>query len=698
MLFNALAIVQLAAMAVTVALVWRMRAEPSRRAIVIAGLIWVAFATVFYWIAGPNSFALINQELDYGVTQQAFFAGLPQGTRFAHGFAGGNDIHGMSAISGSLVSLDRLLLDHLPLWLAFTVNRVLATGLGLLGGYLICRRWGGCDRLTAFAASALATVAGEFTTTVVWSVGLGYAILPLVVYAVVLRLGRPGYWWGVGAVSVLNALSCTPSHSMVATCATLGFAALLLGPRGTLRALPGMAMVVVAVILVWHETLFAMALIGPWSYRASLGVKTLTLGEAVARVIGMTVTYKEITAVLVLALLLLWRGAPRAALWPGLLTVALLAGPVALFQVPWRELGLGPLGAFNFGYLLYGLPVVACLLMGLAGTQWRGRAPLAGIVLAALAVGRLAWLDAYQPVVWLSQGGLKIIATGELAHAAWRPAEPTRVVSVPYRLPTNTAATAGLDSFDGFTALVPRPIGVWWGRAIPWQEASPDAGNLTMEPQLDLKCCARTDMARLINLDALRIANVGIILSRLPLGGDGLRLLSDTDDSVAPPRTGAPLAETLRTYAGYLSNPPSLHAYGIGVPLPRVYSPTGLHVVADDIGDGELVKEVLARALDRVVVIRRSDAAGLGGYSSGVARIVSFAPVLNGFDVEMEAPTGGLVVINAPWMPFWRATVDGAPIPVVAGNVIHMAAAVAPGARQLRLRWERPLLREKLLN
>ncbi|RAU23560.1 hypothetical protein CU669_00180 [Paramagnetospirillum kuznetsovii] len=684
-------------MATAAFLTHRVKAEPSRRAILGAGFGWVALTSLLYWVAGPYSFAIINQELDYAVPLYAFVAGLPEGTQFAHGFAAGNDVFGMSPFSGQLVSLDRFLLTHLPLWLAFTVNRILATSLGLMGGYLICRRWGRCDRITAFGVSALATVAGEFTTTVVWTVGLGYAILPLMVYAVVLRQGKRHYWLGVLAVAILNALSCTPTHSMVATCATLGFTMLLVGPKAALRAVPGTAVVVLVVILVWHEMLFGMASLGVWSYRASLAVDSPPILEVIARLTDMASIYKETFAALALAILSLWRGGWKRAMAPTAITAALFMAPLILFQTPWSRIGLKPLGAFNFTYLLYGLPVVVILLMAQAGQRWNGRAPLVGILVCALAVGRLAWLDAYQASVWLSQGGVNTVSTEALKTAPWRPVEPTRVVSVPYRLPANVAASAGFDTLDGFTALLPRSLGIWWEWAIGPVKEKPNTGNLTLETQIDLKCCRRYDMAKLINLDALRIANVGIILSRLPLGGEGLRLISATDDSVSPPRTDTPRSDALRSYVGYLAKPPPIHAYGLDSPLPRVFAATSLHLVADDAGDEAMVRDVLSNAMSRAAVLRATDGTTLDAPDRWTMTITAATLVENGFDIVLDAPDGGIAIINTPWMPFWKARVDGVARPVVSANVIHLAVAVPPGGKRLELRWDRPLLRHKLL-
>ncbi len=48
-------------------------------------------------------------------------------------------------------------------------------------------------------------------------------------------------------------------------------------------------------------------------------------------------------------------------------------------------------------------------------------------------------------------------------------------------------------------------------------------------------------------------------------------------------------------------------------------------------------------------------------------------------EVEVNAPWGGVLVLNDVWHPWWRATVDGHEQPIMRANVIFRAVAVPPG-------------------
>lgn len=62
---------------------------------------------------------------------------------------------------------------------------------------------------------------------------------------------------------------------------------------------------------------------------------------------------------------------------------------------------------------------------------------------------------------------------------------------------------------------------------------------------------------------------------------------------------------------------------------------------------------------------------------AGTVRLVSYEPTR--VDVATESPAGGWVVLNDVWYPWWRATVDGVPAPILKANVLFRAVAVSPG-------------------
>ena len=74
----------------------------------------------------------------------------------------------------------------------------------------------------------------------------------------------------------------------------------------------------------------------------------------------------------------------------------------------------------------------------------------------------------------------------------------------------------------------------------------------------------------------------------------------------------------------------------------------------------------------------RAAAAG----TPGTARLLRYANTE--IVVEVDAPAGGILLLNDVWHPWWRATVDGADTEIMKANVIFRAVVVPRGRHTVR--------------
>ena len=101
----------------------------------------------------------------------------------------------------------------------------------------------------------------------------------------------------------------------------------------------------------------------------------------------------------------------------------------------------------------------------------------------------------------------------------------------------------------------------------------------------------------------------------------------------------------------------------------------------------------------KTVLLEKAPSLPAGSAIAGTARLVRYANTE--VVVEVDAPSGGILVLNDVWHPWWRATIDGADAEIMRANVIFRAVAVPPGKHTVRFTFE-PLrgawreLREKL--
>lgn len=680
-MFQVLPLIQLgvAALVLAAAYKWKFGSHPpSSRLMALLGGAWVALATWPFWVAGDASFAATNSELDYPLTLIPLVDAAK--ARFLPAVAGGVDTFG-EIFSGSYISLEYALLSWLPLPAAHALHKIAVVSVSF-GGMFILARAMGVAPLLALAAAALFSVSHERILLITWAHGLGFALPPLAAWVVVCRLGRPRYWLGVIALSALIAISSSPTHSVPVVVVTIAATALIWGRGAWWRMIPAIALIMVMVVANWHEALFAKALLSPWTARGQylphetrmLGVLQILagLGGVVAWAVG--------------------RGLTTLARPVSALVFAGLFGPVVMIVI--QEIpALGPLTAINFGNMQIAFTALAALVfaMGLDGLPtWRFAVP-AGLAFAA---AQMAWFQVYIPLVWLSEGGVSQVtsAVSQLRNAAWRPSEPERVVSVTYRLPANAALLAGFDTADGGYAMALKSQEHFWGRVVAPHAQEGDSGFLGFQQvALNWKCCQSYAVADFADLDLLRMANVGFILSRVPLHGQGVIQVEGPIDAL-PPRASQPAWERARAFVRELFHPAGVRVYALEKPLPRVFAATGVTVVPDVLSDAAFFTQL--RSAGRTVLAREAQAAALAEGAGKSFTITGFGQQGDTVAVAVDAPQGGVLVVNVPYLPFWHAYADGKAVKVVPVNGIHMAAVVPPGSRGMEFRYERPLLRE----
>ena len=73
-------------------------------------------------------------------------------------------------------------------------------------------------------------------------------------------------------------------------------------------------------------------------------------------------------------------------------------------------------------------------------------------------------------------------------------------------------------------------------------------------------------------------------------------------------------------------------------------------------------------------------------WEAGTARIARYANTE--VDVAVDAPDGGLLLLNDVWHPWWHATLDGKPVDMLRANVIFRAVALPPGPHQVHFAFE----------
>jgi hypothetical protein len=127
--------------------------------------------------------------------------------------------------------------------------------------------------------------------------------------------------------------------------------------------------------------------------------------------------------------------------------------------------------------------------------------------------------------------------------------------------------------------------------------------------------------------------------------------------------------------------------YAAPIRLFAVPSPMPLAYVSTHTRSGEGLPALLT-LVDPDFDFRRevlipAGAAPAPGHGEGTSRIVFASP--DRMKIEVSAADGGYLVVLESYDPGWRATVDGAPTPVVPANVLFRGIRVGPGTHLVEL-------------
>lgn len=685
----------------------------SRQSVLTAMLVFAVVLYAEFFLLGESSVALFNEESDTGsAIFNYLYRDLSADQQWTHKFGGGHDIYAMFARGMELFSLERLIYPYFPFWLGSLIVRVSSFVVGSIGAYLIARRAFGSTRLVALMlAWFYMTYHLDQIKCLNW--GSGMALPALAAYLVVVRYGRSMYWPGVILTGLLAASSLV-THSLFATLAAIAAAAILIPGRLRWTVVAAAGLVCVIVLVMWHEKIYAFFQFAPHSLRGQVVVAS-SLIEAILSLRHDFNNYLAATLLLLTALAALVATYPKGALR----FIAALAG-IAALQVgmtifPWEALGLGILGNVHFkiGPSIAFLAIAAAASAFSAmrsrylaqkepsngGKSFRLTTSSKGLLLATV-FGLLIWHKGYIVYLNIHNGGMSQFTTVQnLAHPYWAPDYPFRVATLDIKYANIAAGFYGFDTFDGILNFVPAGISTYWGSVIskkPFVAIYPGAGY-----DFDFFSRKRLafDIDAQLRLSMLGVSNVEFLFSRIPLAANGLTKVSGPTTEQWHLFQGTAVEKTryYRWRLGNLWQSDDIHVYRLPHSLPRAFGATRVHIISDNANSSELVDAVTQWAPQRAAVVRLSDAHHLVP-KFGHARVSRVRKVLNGYEVDLDAPQGGIVVLNSLYLPFWNAFADGRQITAVKANMVHMAVAVPAGTRILSFHYKRPLLREVVAN
>ena len=662
--------------------------------------VWLGLFLLPYVIFGPSSFLWMDDEGDLLVPHTLYLATHAGLGQYSHLLGSMGDLQGSFLIGGELLSPERLLMAWLPMWLAIAAHKALTCLFGFMGTYWITRRMGGAPRPLSLALAAIATVSWYRMVLVTYSTGMTLAIIPLGVYLLVGRIGRRWYWPGIFAYAMVAALWSSPHQGALAI-PTAVLAAMIWLRVANVRPLVAIVIVMAAVTANWSESIFAMLQLAG---DTQVGSKVEAIQPIwvqlteVATFYGITLAkYAPVISAEILSVLVMLGLCRRTLLPRALLTFLFPVLVLTAFQVfPWQWFNLASVRNASAKYILYAVLTIAPLMVATAYRLWTEhtscRRPVLPILALVTAFAISGWYVGFELITLFYRSGQAHYNVENLRHPDWWNAQnPSRVVSIrgAYLQPEpNLMLSYGLPFFDAWLNLQDRRLTDYWSQGIKLDGDNDTRISFNWNEVIN----GSFHISKGTSLPLLAAANVGFIVSGTPLTGDGLKLMDGppSPQLEKPSRSGVKPSAYYRDRFNRIFNTGKMYIYALPDPVPRVWAPHGVEILADDAPESAFLNRVATSVPARIAVLRAKDAALLGPGS--VIKVKDFELVPNGFTVDVDAPKGGYLVINAVASRFFQARAENQTLPIVNANGIQMAMNLPAGTRHVTVCYQRPTL------
>ncbi len=667
--------------------------------------IWLLFFVAEYLFLGPNSYIDMNVD-DLAVIMNNYLTDNYDGGQFSHAIGGGQDLY-VWFLGKQYFQPEKIFAAIFPTWITILVHKLMVGSLAFVGAFMLSKKAVPSRTLIPLAMAVVYPVSHLYLTDYSMSFGTGFAAIPLAVYWCVARTDARRYWWFV-ALSALILSAADPMKVFPALAVAFIGALILFRPANYKRPIGAFGIIVVAAIINWHEVIYALAISSPfiargWSGGTYGGVTAL---ESFGITLLILKNYWPASGLFLTSLIIMfYRKVPHR--WPSLLVGVWVLFALTVADIfPWDAIGLPFLNRLahqQYMSLALGtiaIPVASWAFEGFEKVGFLRFNVRPVLVLMGLALGVLTWQKADHLVTLVALGGQsEFTDIKALAKPSWKPKPYYRTVTF-YEKPSANivAGFYGFEAFDGQLNLNNQRWADYWAALLR------DSKNHNLTTRLgwrwNLWDGKSYDVEKHVNLNLLAAANVRYLFSPLPLRGRGIRLLH------APPRDEW-MAGRIGMYGGIKSflwhrlkrifDAGDIFVYEITNTLPRIFAARDILALSDYGNGASFYDTVASVSMARGVVVSEADAKKLGKPLS--LSVLSYKEVVDGYDVEVNAPDGGVIVVNATYWPFWKAWVDDrkdVPLHVVAANGVHMAVSVPPGAGKIKIRYKRPMLRDKL--
>ena len=242
---------------------------PSNSRFIINLLIFllILIFTFEFWFLGPFSAIYYYDEADH-LARYIYDVKYHVGGSYLHSVQGGMNAYGGHIMGGQKISLIKILLYIFPVWLAYSIYKIIGFYLAIIGMYLLIRKTSSFNRIDTLVLSLPFSLFVPYVTGYTIGAGLGLALIPLAIYILILKQDNKYYYLYTLTFSLFVAISATITHSFVVLISSLFLSSFIYYKKiFRLKFIISFCILLILAILNWYQSLYNQFLLSKDSSR-----------------------------------------------------------------------------------------------------------------------------------------------------------------------------------------------------------------------------------------------------------------------------------------------------------------------------------------------------------------------------------------------------------------------------------------------
>ena len=686
--------------------------EKKKNILWLFSFIWISFFLIQYFVLGENSPISYRDNGDQALSRILHDLNHHLGGKFIHNIYGGTDYYSLAGYFGAFLELEKIIFSIFPIWIGILVHKFMLISISFFGAYLLFTRAFKFKNIDSIFVSAFLSIINPYATYQSLQHGIGFAVIYFAIYIYLYTTSNKYYFIYTTVLSIIISISLSPLHSFQAILGGLILTAFIKKPEKLKFSILSILILLLLVLINWSEVLYGLSTYGELTSRIINNTNHMTYFGGLYHIIKKG-NYCFINCNINIAPILIISIITFAATLFNYKTKYL---KMILFIIICNYLpnlgwfltdlfNLNKIKSMNFyeyAYYLY-IPISILALQIATENKNFSKIPLVFLFFAIMAVF-YAKIEFFKKIYFESQNKIHLVENLNKKEWAQNQLGRTTTLFPREQFHPNFAWVYGLETSDGWQHFILKNYQFYWDFGILRKEQISDetrygADLYADKPELTL---ARNENQQIylnefIDLNLLALINNKYILSYDILEQQKVKKVSGPDE--APYKTIKSKEERsfsfyidqLKKRSKYIKKPPNINVYEIENVSDRAFLPKEILKIESKFGLNEKYNFMSKNYKKNVTFSESAD------HIKATGEITEVKKIKDGYYINATIDKEGVLILNSFYNPYWKVKVNNKYESIINYSDIHMGVKLNKGKFDVKFIYDRPLLREKIM-